>query len=137
MKRRLLPSSPLREFLKVLGVFLKVSRECPHRRGHLCDLRRELIQLSGNLGRFDDWRFDTRGTNDLAHKFEGIVKLIDLPGEVAKAKQIESGNVLEERHPVDGPRFGSPGLFDDPLDLIFGTDSCGHSDNVYRDLQGR
>ena len=142
MKRLLLLPSPLREFLEVLRVSLEVFREFLNSLGHLCDLRCEFSQLRGELGRFDGWHFDTRGTNDIAHNSEGmvferIVKLVDLLGELAKAKQIESGNVLEESHPVDGPRFGSPGLFNDPLDLIFGTDSIGHSDNVDRDVQGR
>jgi hypothetical protein len=65
------------------------------------------------------------------------VKLVDLPGELAKAKQIESGHVFQESHAVDRFPFDSPGLFNDPLDLIFGTDYLyGHSDNVDRDLQG-
>lgn len=63
------------------------------------------------------------------------MKLVDLFGEVAKAKQIEGGHVLEESHAVDGFPFDHPGLFNDPLDLIFGTDSCGHSDNVDRNLE--
>jgi hypothetical protein len=137
VKRPLLLSSPLREVLKVIRVLFKVSRECPHRLGYLCDLRCELIHLRGELGRFDDWHFDTRGRNEIAHNFEGIVKLVDLLGEVAKAKQIEGGHVLEESHAVHRFPFDCPGLFNDPLDLIFGTDSCGHSDNVYRDLQVR
>jgi len=94
-----------------------------------------LIQLSGELGPFDGWHFDIRGRNEIAHNFEGIVKLVDFLGEVAKAKQIEGGHVLEESHTVDRFPFDHPGLFNDPLDLIFGTDSCGHSDNVDRDLQ--
>jgi hypothetical protein len=129
----LLPSSPPREFLKVLGEFLKVSRECPHRLDHLCDFRCEFGQLRGELGLFDDWRFNTRGRNEI----EGIVKLVDLPREMAKAKQIEGGHLLEESHAVARFPFDYPGLFNEPLDLIFGTDySYGHSDNVYRDLQG-
>ena len=63
------------------------------------------------------------------------MKLVDFLGEVAKAKQIEGGHVLEESHAVDRFPFDYPGLFNDPLDLIFGTDSGGHSDNVDRDLQ--
>ena len=38
--------------------------------------------MRGELGRFDDWHFDTRGRNEIAHNFEGIVKLVDLLGEV-------------------------------------------------------
>jgi hypothetical protein len=117
-------------------VSLKVSRECPNRLSQLFDSRCELIQLRGELGRFDDWHFDTRGRNEIAHNTEGIVKLVDLLGQVAKAKQIERGHVLEESHAVDGFSFDHPGLFNDPLDLVFGAGSCGHSDNVDRDLQG-
>jgi hypothetical protein len=137
VKRWLLPSSTLREFLKVLRVSLKVPRECPHRLGHLCDLRCEFSQSRGELGRVDDWLFDTRGRNEIAHNSEGIAKFVDFPGEMAKAKQIESRNVLEESHAVDRFPFDYPGLFNDFLDLILGTDwVCGHSDNVDRDLQG-
>ena len=64
------------------------------------------------------------------------MKLVDLFGELAKAEQIESGNVLEESHFVDGLRFSSPGLVNYPLDQILGTDSLGHSDNLGPDLQG-
>jgi hypothetical protein len=161
VKRPLLLPSPLREFLEVLGVFLKVFRlflkvlrvflkvfrEILNSLGHLCDLQCEFSQLRGELGRFDGWCFDTWGNNDLAHNFGGsvrsvdlpsggIVKLVDLPGELAKAKQIESGNVSEESHLADGSRFGSPGLLNDPFDLILGTESLRHSYNVDRDLQG-
>jgi len=132
VKRRLLPSS-FQELLEVIRAFLKVSRECPNRLGHLCDLRCEFIHLRGELGRFDGWRFNTRGRNEI----EGIVKLVDLPGELAKAKQIQGGHVFEESHAVDRFPFEYPGLFNDPLDLIFRADySCGHSDNLDRDLQG-
>ena len=136
MKRRLLLSS-FQELLEVIRAILKVSRECPNRLGHLRYLRCELIQLRRELGPFDGWHFDTRGRNEIAHNSEGIVKLVDFLGEVAKAKQIEGGHVLEESHFVDGFPFDYPGLFNDPLDLIFGTDSLGHSDNLGPDLQGR
>jgi hypothetical protein len=137
VRRRLLPFSPFRELLEVIRVSLKVSRECPNRLGHLCDLRCEMFQLRGEVGRSDGWRFNTRGRNEIAHNSEGIVKLVDLPSELAKAKQIEGGHVFEESHAVDRFPFGSPGLFNDPLDLIFGTDYLhGHSDNLDRDLQG-
>jgi hypothetical protein len=100
-------------------------------------LQCEFSQLRGELGRFDGWRFDTRGRNEIAHNFEsGIVKLVDLLGELAKAEQIEGGHILEESHFVDGFPFDCAGLFNDPLDLIFGTDSLGHSDNLGPDLQG-
>jgi hypothetical protein len=137
VKRRLLPFSPFRELLEVIRVSLKVSRECPNRLGHLCDLRCELFQLRGEVGRFDGWRFNTRGRSEIAHNSEGIVNLVDLPGELAKAKQIEGGHVFEESHAVDRFPFDSPGLFNDPLDLVFGTDYLyGHSDNLDLDLQG-
>jgi hypothetical protein len=125
--RWLVLSTLLRELLEGLRMFLKVSRECPNRLGHLRYLRCELIQLRGELGPFDGWHLDTRGRNEIAHNSEGIVKLVDLFGQMAKAKQIEGGHVLEESHAVDRFPFDYPGLFDDPLDLIFGTDSCGHS----------
>jgi hypothetical protein len=132
VKRRLLLSS-FQELLEVIRAILKVSRECPNRLGHLCDLRCEVIRLRGELGRFDGWRVNTRGRNEI----EGIVKLVDLPGELAKAKQIEGGHVFEESRAVDRFPFEYPGLFNDPLDLIFRADySCGHSDNLDRDPQG-
>jgi hypothetical protein len=133
VKRRLLPFSRFRELPEVIRVSLKVSRECPNRLRHLCDLRCELFQLRGEVGRFDGWRFNTRGRNEI----EGIVKLIDLPGELAKAKQIEGGHVFEESHAVDRFPFDYPGLFNDLFDLIFGTDYLdGHADNLNRDRQG-
>jgi hypothetical protein len=96
-----------------------------------------LFQLRGEVGRFDGWRFNTRGRSEIAHNSEGIVNLVDLPGELAKAKQIEGGHVFEESHAVDRFPFDSPGLFNDPLDLVFGTDYLyGHSDNLDLDLQG-
>ena len=123
----------LPEFLKVLSAVLKVLPEFLKVHRHLCDLQCEVSQLRGELGRFDGWRFNTRGRNEI----EGIVKLIDLPGELAKAKQIEGGHVFEESRVVDRFPFEYPGLFNDPLDLIFRADySCGHSDNLDRDPQG-
>src|SRR5450755_3979029 len=57
-------------------------------------------------------------------------------GELAKAKQIESGHVFQESHAVDRFPFDSPGLLNDPLDLVFGTDYLyGHSDNLDREFQ--
>jgi len=136
VKRRLLPFSRFRELPEVIRVSLKVSRECPNRLRHLCDVRCELFQLRGELGRFDGWRFNARGRREIAHNSEGIVKLVDLPGELAKAKQIESGHVFQESHAVDRFPFDSPGLLNDPLDLIFGTDYLyGHSDNLDREFQ--
>jgi len=123
----------LPEFLKVLSAVLKVLPEFLKVHRHLCDLQCEVSQLRGELGRFDGWRFNTRGRNEI----EGIVKLIDLPGELAKAKQIEGGHVFEESHAVDRFPFDYPGLFNDLFDLIFGTDYLdGHADNLDRDRQG-
>ena len=161
MKRRLLLPSHLREFLEVLRVLvlevlraslkfhrtvlevlrasLKFHRTVLEVLRHLCDLQCECSQLRGELGRFKRWHFDTRGTNEIeiAHDSEGILKLVDLPGEVARAKQIEGGHLLEESQAVHRFSFGRAGLFNDPLDLIFGTDYLyGHSDNVDRNLQG-
>jgi hypothetical protein len=127
-----------RAVLKVLRASLKFHRAVLKVLRHLCDLQSECSQLRGELGRFKRWHFDTRGTNEIeiAHNSEGILKLIDLPGEVAKAKQIEGGHVFEESHAVHRFSFGRPGLFNDPVDLIFGTDYLyGHSDNLDRDLQ--
>ena len=132
-----LPSSPLRDFLKVLRVSLKVPRECPNRLGHLFDLRCELFELRSEIGRSDGWHINARGRSEIAHNSEGIVKLVYFPGELAKAKQIEGGHVFEESHAVARFPFEHPSLFNDPLDLIFGTDYLyGHSDNLDRDLQG-
>ncbi len=160
-KRGLLLPSHLREFLevlralvlKVLRAFLKFHRAFLkfHRAvlkvhsavlkvlRHLCDLQCECSQLRSEFGRFKRWHFDTRGTNEIeiAHDSEGILKLVDLPGEVAKAKQIERGHFFEESQAVHRFSFSHAGLINDPLDLIFGTDYLyGHSDNVDRNLQG-
>ena len=136
MKRLLLLPSPLRGFLEVVRVVLQVFREFLKGLGHLFDLRCEFSQLHGELGRFADWQFETRRTNDIARNFERIVKPVDLPCELAKANQTESGNVLEEYYAVDRPRFGRAGLFNDRLDLCLRTDSLRHSDTVGPDLQG-
>jgi hypothetical protein len=121
--------------LKLIRAVLEVLRAVLDSLDHPCDLQCEFSQWRGELGRFDGWHFDTRGRNEIDHNSQGIDKFVDLPGEVAKAKQIESRNVSEEGHAVARFPFEYPGLFNDPLDLIFGTDYLYvHSDTVDRDL---
>ena len=126
----------LRASLKLIRAVLEVLRASLNSLGHPCDLQCEFSQLRGEVGRFDGWHFDTRGRNEVDHNSEGIDKFVDLPGEMAKAKQIQSRNVLKEGQAVDRFPFDYPGLFNDLLDLILGTHySYGHSDTVDRDLR--
>ena len=93
-----------RAVLKVLRAFLKVLR-------HLCDLQCEVSQFAASSGGSTDGASILAGRNEI----EGIVKLIDLPGELAKAKQIEGRHVFEESHAVDRFPFDYPGLLNDPV----------------------
>ena len=134
MKRQLLF---LRESLNILRQLPDVLRKFLNCLGHRCNLRCEVTQLCGELDQFDGWSFGTLGTCfAVAHNVDATVKSVDLLGELAEADQTENGNVLEESHAVGGPRLGYPGLFNDRLDLVLGTDSLGHSDTVGPDLLG-
>src|SRR5580692_5293574 len=96
--------------------------------GHRGDLRCEVTQLCGELDQFDGWSFGTPGhCFAVAQNVDTTVKSVDLLGELAQAHQTENGNVLKESHAVGGSRLGYPGLFNDRLDLVLGTDSLGHS----------
>ena len=63
----------------------------------------------------------------VGHNVDATVKSVDLLGQLAETDQTENGNVLEESHAAGGRRLGYPGLFNDRLDLVLGTDSLGHS----------
>ena len=77
---------------------------------------------------FDGWSFVTLGTClAVAHNVDATVKSVDLLGELAEANQTKNGKILDESHAVGGFRLGYPGLFNDRLDLVLGTDSLGHS----------
>ena len=166
MKRPLLLPSLLREFLEVLRVScLDVIRAVLEVLQAFLKFLRQVLKLIERFSRSSERSSaalvilvtchvssascvansggSTAGTSILVGGAKSIttpresMKFVDLPGEMAKAKQIKGGHVFEESHTVDRIPFDHPGLFNDPLDLIFGTDYLyGHPNSVDRDLQG-